>query len=1226
MKTLTLILLATLIGRVGFGQNRQEVDSLKHQFALVRHDTDRVIILVALSDKYRFTDSAQIFGRQALTLARKIKYPKGEVRALTFLCRALAETGNLPKGFQGALTALQIAETHHLEEESAATLNQIGNLYTALNDIPKALDYYKQSLGVFKKYHNQVFVSQQNMQIGRAFAQLNRLDSALYYEQLAYSEMSDRQKTDEINPLVYRNLAYIYFKLGKTALALEHARKGLHIAYKSNNHVGITGNLIEMAGFFQKINQRDSSLYYTKLALAKAQQTLNKRIVLRALTLLSSLYESTDTKEAFRYYKMATAVNDSLFGAGNIKAIQELLAQEEERKKEVEATQIKYQNQLKLYALLAGLAIMLLIGFILYRNNRQKHKANLVLENTLNDLKISQSDLELKNRDLEIEAALERVRSRTMSMHQSEELAEVTTLLFQQISQLGGMFDRFSIGIIDERKGIVDIWSTDRSGQQLNKRFVARLDEKTTLAKMHAGWKSGQKSQIIDLVDEEFWEWIRYAREEMGIQVNENQLKGRRVHNLAYFSQGYLSIHSNEPLASEIRGILERFANVFNLTYTRFLDLQKAEAQLREAQIESALETVRSRSLAMNRSDELKEVMSVMFTKMKELNVVLGTIAIQFFDTKTHTSDLWVSNDWQEPALVKLPYDQKMITEDYCLKDCWEAKIKGKNIFNKVYSFEQKEAFFDYVFANNDLDTIPSHVRDIIQQTQSHNLCLIIEKNSALFVDSWNGQLYNTEQFEVLKRSAKVFEQAYTRFLDLKKAEDREREAIRQASLDRVRAEIASMRTKNDLQRITPLIWKELTALTVPFIRCGVFIMDETAEKVHTYLSTPDGQAIASFDLPYTSPGITPEVVAHWRNRQRFSDHWDEAQFRAWTQSLVEQGLIQSKESYVSEAPPQQLSLYFLPFQQGMLYVGNRTPLSHDEIQLAQVLADAFSTAYARYQDFNELEETKLQAEKALAKLQSTQAQLIQKEKLASLGELTAGIAHEIQNPLNFVNNFSEVSVDLANELDDEMNKPELDRDLISDLTKDLKSNQEKINLHGKRASSIVKGMLEHSRTSTGIKELTDMNQLADEYLRLSYHGLRAKDKDFNADFKTAFDGNLPKIEVIPQDMGRVLLNLINNAFWAAKTVEKPLVMVKTEHSNNQLIIKVTDNGTGMSEATKAKIFQPFFTTKPTGEGTGLGLSLAYDIVTKGHGGTIEVESVEGEGTTFIVKLPIQNS
>ncbi len=278
---------------------------------------------------------------------------------------------------------------------------------------------------------------------------------------------------------------------------------------------------------------------------------------------------------------------------------------------------------------------------------------------------------------------------------------------------------------------------------------------------------------------------------------------------------------------------------------------------------------------------------------------------------------------------------------------------------------------------------------------------------------------------------------------------------------------------------------------------------------------------------------------------------------------------------------------------------------------------------YFLYRNIRQKQKANQNLEKTLSALKSTQTQLIQSEKLASLGELTAGIAHEIQNPLNFVNNFSELSVDLADELEDEINKPELDIDLISDLTKDLKSNQEKINHHGKRASSIVKGMLEHSRASTGVKELTDINALANEHLRLAYSGIRAKDSNFEATLETHFDSNLPKIEVIPQDIGRVLLNLLNNAFWAVKTVEKPLVIVKTEHSDNQLIIKVTDNGTGMPESVKAKIFQPFFTTKPTGQGTGLGLSLAYDIVTKGHGGTLEVQSTEGVGSEFIFQLPI---
>ncbi len=274
--------------------------------------------------------------------------------------------------------------------------------------------------------------------------------------------------------------------------------------------------------------------------------------------------------------------------------------------------------------------------------------------------------------------------------------------------------------------------------------------------------------------------------------------------------------------------------------------------------------------------------------------------------------------------------------------------------------------------------------------------------------------------------------------------------------------------------------------------------------------------------------------------------------------------------------------------------------------------------------------------------LKSTQTQLIQSEKLASLGELTAGIAHEIQNPLNFVNNFSELSVDLVKDLKDEIDKPTQDKEYIGELFDDLSQNQEKINHHGKRASSIVKGMLEHSRASTGVKELTDINKLADEYLRLSYHGLRAKDNTFNADFTANFDENLPKIEVIPQDIGRVLLNLINNAFYAVNERAKqlrsgnfesspnvgssesytPSVSVTTKQLENAIELRVKDNGTGMSEATKNKVFQPFFTTKPTGQGTGLGLSISYDIVTKGHGGTFDIKTKEGEFTEFIIQLP----
>ncbi|WP_020594823.1 sensor histidine kinase [Spirosoma panaciterrae] len=265
--------------------------------------------------------------------------------------------------------------------------------------------------------------------------------------------------------------------------------------------------------------------------------------------------------------------------------------------------------------------------------------------------------------------------------------------------------------------------------------------------------------------------------------------------------------------------------------------------------------------------------------------------------------------------------------------------------------------------------------------------------------------------------------------------------------------------------------------------------------------------------------------------------------------------------------------------------------------------------------------------EQRTAELRASQAQLIQKEKLASLGELTAGIAHEIQNPLNFVNNFSEVSSELVDELKEEINKGELEE--AGAIADDLRQNLQKITNHGYRASAIVKGMLEHSRASTGEKALTNLNALADEYLRLAYQGQRAKDKAFNGQLITDFDSRLSSVNVVAQDIGRVLLNLYNNAFYAigqqarqAEAGYQPTVWVSSRQEPGRVLIGVKDNGTGIPKAIQDKIFQPFFTTKPTGEGTGLGLSLSYDIITKGHGGTMTVESQEGLGAQFVITLP----
>jgi signal transduction histidine kinase len=299
------------------------------------------------------------------------------------------------------------------------------------------------------------------------------------------------------------------------------------------------------------------------------------------------------------------------------------------------------------------------------------------------------------------------------------------------------------------------------------------------------------------------------------------------------------------------------------------------------------------------------------------------------------------------------------------------------------------------------------------------------------------------------------------------------------------------------------------------------------------------------------------------------------------------------------------------------------------------------------YRNNKKEKKAKMVLEKTLNELKSTQAQLIQSEKMASLGELTAGIAHEIQNPLNFVNNFSEVNTELVVELKSELATGNMQSAI--EIANNIKDNEQKINHHGKRADAIVKGRLQHSRSSSGVKEPTDINALCDEYLRLSYHGLRAKDKSFNATMKTDFDENIGKINIIPQEIGRVILNLINNAFYAVVEKKKqqpnfePVVTVSTKKlgsplsgrgAGGEVLISVKDNGNGIPHKVLDKIFQPFFTTKPTGQGTGLGLSLSYDIV-KAHGGEMKVKtkykedlpdesaSAEQSGSEFVITLPV---
>ena len=646
IKTFIFTFLLSFACSIGFTQTREAIDSLQHQLVIAKDDTSRINAQTGLCYLYRLgnADSSILYGQQALQLSQQINYPAGEVWALALMSIIMEQMGNLPKALEMAFHALQLAKTKKLEYLTGPASNAIGETYIILKDYPKALSYLRTEKLLSEANNSEESLAYALLDMGSAFEEMNQLDSAYFYEESAITTF---QKYKREEPLVYITLGDIEIKSGKPAEALSYYKKSLQISVKNNERRASAIAYSKIAEFYKNVNQPDSAIYYAVEGLEESRSISQKKTIMEAAALLSELYEPKDTKESLRYLKIADAYKDSLFGAGNIQAVQTLVAHEEERQKEIEASRVAYQNQLKQYALIAGLAILLLIAFFLYRNNRKEKKAKNLL--------------------------------------------------------------------------------------------------------------------------------------------------------------------------------------------------------------------------------------------------------------------------------------------------------KDKN--------------------------------EVIEQTLNH--------------------------------------------------------------------------------------------------------------------------------------------------------------------------------------------------------------------------------------------------------LKSTQSQLIQSEKMASLGELTAGIAHEIQNPLNFVNNFSEVNTELIDEASQAIKTGNQDEAL--ELMSTLKDNEQKIIHHGKRADAIVKGMLQHSRSSTGKKEPTNINALADEYLRLSYHGLRAKDKEFNATMNTDFDQSIGNINIIPQDIGRVLLNLYNNAFYAVTEKKKsaevgyePTVSVNTKKINDKVEIRVKDNGNGILQKVVDKIFQPFFTTKPTG----LGLSLSYDIV-KAHGGEIKVETKESEGSDFIIQIPI---
>jgi len=848
-------------------------------------------------------------------------------------------------------------------------------------------------------------------------------------------------------------------------------------------------------------------------------------------------------------------------------------------------------------------------------------------------------------KEAQIETSLERVRAQAMAMRTPEDLTGICEVLYAELHTLGFAEIRNAMINIhdDEKETFVNYDYSDEIGKSINH---LTYNIHPLIEKQIKQIRSGEGFSETSYKGKDLEDMITF-RKKIGEKDDPRIEQANALYYYFYsIGTGSIGISTFSIVTGEKLDLLKRFRNVFTLAYQRYTDIAQAEAQAREAQIETALERVRSRSMGMQKSEELKEVIKIVYQQLAHLKINLDHAGFVVDYKPGGDWHFWIADQQDIPSKITHPYFDSVWANQFN-----EAKENGTDLFTTHLNFEEKNRFYNKLLSY--VPGLPEASKDFYLNCPALAASTVLLDNIGLYIENFEGIPYSDDENIILMRFGKVFQQTYTRFLDLQKAESQAREAQIEAAMEKVRSRSLAMQKPDELTEVAELLRKEMGQLGVEELETSsIYIVDKekmqaecwyaikdireenkqlvSDEMTITFADTWVGNAMGKF---YQAKKEHTSIVMKGDNRKEWINY-------CAGKSNVLQGY------YGDEIPER--TYHLVKFNGGYMGAASPGTISAESWDLLRRAASVFSLAYTRFndlqiaeahalqaeQDLIAIKEAKQKAEEALTELQATQKQLIQAEKMASLGELTAGIAHEIQNPLNFVNNFSEVSNELIDEMNAEIEKGDMEE--AKAIANDIKQNLEKINHHGKRADAIVKGMLQHSRSSTAVKEPTDINKLADEYLRLAYHGLRAKDKSFNATMKTDFDETIGNINIIPQDIGRVILNLITNAFYVVDEKKKsgienyePTVTVSTSHSpllgrgvGGEVKITVKDNGPGIPQKILDKIFQPFFTTKPTGQGTGLGLSLSYDIV-KAHGGELKVETKEKVGSEFIIVLPV---
>nr|WP_249067185.1 ATP-binding protein [Halalkalibaculum roseum] len=851
---------------------------------------------------------------------------------------------------------------------------------------------------------------------------------------------------------------------------------------------------------------------------------------------------------------------------------------------------------------------------------------------------------EKQTREAQIETALEKVRSRSLAMHKSEELIEVVSVLFEKFKDLQIPFT--AVGIATRIEGSRDlnayVCGDNADGLVITNYRLPYFDNPIPIDFYNAlekqldyfvgCYSKEEKDSFYEYVIEHTAEFRHLPKDilNMIFESPTYTISTVAVKNAVFNINDF----EGKELAEQNIDIIKRFARVFDQAYTRFLDLQKAEEQAREAQIETALERVRSRTMAMQHSDELIETSELMFDQIKNLGIELWSCGFSlWFEDDSYFIGYNTGPDGKMGDPLKIP-----LNEDVFFKTIRQSKRRGDDFL--VFESEGESLAQTYSY----MDTLPvvgEFMRAIVdagaelpRYQVTH--CGFFSHGHLMFI-SLN---HNPEAVDIFKRFTNVFKQTYTRFLDLQKAEKQAREAQIEAALERARAQSMMMQHSDEINSISNAFHEQLILLGIPSEFSYVWLPDE-ANQTHQFWASwfeeDDGEAsLQSKQVTYPLDKSEPYTAAcfeAWANPeevlQEFIPPPDIAGFfDVWKELLS--GAEKLKAQYFPDG------IYYSEayMRYGCFGINIRRKLSEEEKSILKRFSKEFERAYTRFLDLQKAEKQALlireerdRLEIALNKLHATQDQLIQQEKLASLGQLTAGIAHEIKNPLNFVNNFSDVSIELIEEAREEVKEMlTADSQQLSSILDDIESNLRKIYEHGSRADGIVKSMLQHSRGGDGKMEPTGLNALVKEYANLAFHGMRAGNNPINVDVHLQLDENVCEIPLVAEDFSRVILNLCNNGFDAMREKVRvngekynPKLTVRTRKMETGTVIQIEDNGTGIPESAKDKILQPFFTTKKGTQGTGLGLSITNDIV-KAHGGNLDVHSQPGK-TVFTIKL-----